>query len=112
MTTRDQPIRVPTGLRFGERQELEEAQRQIPLPDTTADTATAVSGEPAPVDRPDVFAPSERPDEPITAGAREGAGPANVGLLPPDPVAHLRALYQLFPHEDLRRLLERASERS
>lgn len=112
MTARPtQPVEAPTGLRYGERKQLEDSQRAMPLPDNTPSTATGTSGEPAPVSRPNVFAPSDRPGEPLTAGAAEGAGPSQLGLLPADPVAHIRALYQIAPNDDLRRLLERASER-
>lgn len=109
MTTRTQPVQAPSGLGYGQRKQLEDAQKQVPLPDRTPVSAST-SPQGAPVARPDVFGPTERPDEPITAGAAAGAGPANLALLPPERYAHIQALYNMFPHEDLRRLWERASE--
>lgn len=112
MTTRaTQPVTTVPGQRYSEAGKQAAAQREIPLPDRTQ---TPVSGgaspQGGPVPRPNVFSPTERPNEPLTAGAPGGAGPDNLGLLPPDPVAHIRALYNLFPNEELRRLLERASQ--
>jgi hypothetical protein len=46
------------------------------------------------------FGPTERPSEPITAGLRPG--PAILG---DDPELVLRALYSLYPHPDIARLL-------
>lgn len=112
MTSREQPVRAPTGLPYGEKQKLEQAQQAIPLPAQPSPQGGGQQQGEQPVERPDVFAPTGRPSEPLTAGAASGPGPQSLELLPPDPVAHLRALYQRFPHEDLRRLLERASESS
>jgi hypothetical protein len=110
MTSREQAVRAPTGLPYGQRKQLEDAQSAVPLPDNTS-PASGGQGV-ANVQPPNVFAPTTRPGEPLTAGAAAGPGPAQLELLPPDPVAHLRALYARFPHEDLRRLLERANEGS
>lgn len=49
-------------------------------------------------------APTTRPDEPITAGLYDQPQP----LTPDDPHETLRAIYAVFPHEDIRRLLEGA----
>jgi len=62
-------------------------------------------------------APSQRPNEPITAGLPMGAGPGPEALsaLPArgasDDLFELRALYRMFPNEDLRRLIEAAENR-
>ena len=48
------------------------------------------------------FAPTDRPDQPITAGLEPDA------MMSPDPADVLRAMYRRFPYPDLRRLLERA----
>jgi hypothetical protein len=57
--------------------------------------------------------PSERPNEPLTAGVNFGEGPNQMqaGIMPParvdDPIVErLRALYQQFPNEDLADLLD------
>jgi hypothetical protein len=46
-----------------------------------------------------VFGPTERPSEPLSAGLR--AGP----ILPDDPDVLLRALYGIYPHPDILRLM-------
>lgn len=98
-----QPVREYTGLDYGENKRLNDAQKALPLPNNTPQTPTAAAvPQRQPVQRPNVFGPTQRPNEPLTAGA---------GLLPDDPIAHLRALYLKFPNEDLRRLIERASTR-
>lgn len=54
-------------------------------------------------------APSGRPDEPITAGLPIGAGPGPEALgMAPTPLDELRAIYQRFPTEELRELIEEA----
>jgi hypothetical protein len=56
-------------------------------------------------------APTQRPDEPLTAGLPVGAGPGPevLGALGgggEDVATQLRAIYARFPNEDLRSLLE------
>lgn len=60
--------------------------------------------------------PTERPDEPITAGAPFGPGPGPVGagvrsrIIPNDPVLEtLRALYALYPNDGLEEMITRYS---
>jgi len=96
-----QPVRVPSGGRYGDRQAAEAAQRIMPLPDNRPDVV--------PLD-----APSRRPDEPVTAGLPVGPGPGPEILGPaagPDQdseiAAQIRALYRQFPSNDLLRFLER-----
>lgn len=95
-----QPIRVASGGAYGARQALETQQQAAPLPNSAPTGGRAGPGAaPVPVG-PSVFGPSTRPNEPVTAGLR--SGPAIMG---DDPDAVLRALYQLFPHPDIARLL-------
>jgi len=89
-----QPVRVAPGQQYGRAEAQREAQRSIPLPGQKP------------------FArPTERPDEPITAGLPIGAGPGPEALAPivaprgDDVVAALRAAYQLAPSDDLLDLL-------
>lgn len=111
MTSREQPVDAPTGLRYGEKKQLEDAQRVVPLPDNTT-TASPPSAAPTrQVERPDVFAPTARRSEPLTAGAAEGPGPADLSMLPPDPVSVLRAIYLQYPSPGIRRLLERSARK-
>lgn len=112
-----QPVRAPTGGDYGARRQLEAAQSVEPLPDNRALPAISGGGggqqaPQAPVARPDVFGPTQRADEPLTAGAPMGAGPNSVGThLPDDPVEFLRAVQMEFPSPGLARLLERAARK-
>ena len=107
MTSRPtQPVSAPTGLKYGQRKQLEEAQQAIPLPDNTSPQG---GGQAPPVQPPQVFAPTSRPGEPLTAGAQGGAGPSPV-LPDMSGTEMLRALIMngYDTSGDLRRLLERA----
>lgn len=59
-----QPIRDPGGLPYGDNQALHATQQAAPLPQTPD------VPEPIPFG-----APSNRPDQPVTAGADAGPGP-------------------------------------
>ena len=101
-----QPVRVPTGGPVGQRQDLETAQGAIPLPDRRGGSPSAGENNPIiPVNRLDVFGPTGRPGEPLTAGAPAGPGPGQIGMLPPDNVQTLRAVQMTFPSPGLRRLI-------
>ena len=93
----EQPVRTAPSAEYGSRVASERQQQAAPLPQV-----------PRPVP---LMAPSQRPGEPVTAGLPMGAGPGPE-VLPTrgsdNTVAKLRALYQLHPSEDLRRLLARA----
>lgn len=109
----EQPVRAPTGGNYGARRQLEAAQGAVPLPNndpaSTVPAATSGGGgggrPAAPVQAPDVFAPTQRPGEPLTAGS----GPEGFGMLPADPVETLRAIYLRSPSSGVRRLLEYAA---
>lgn len=56
-------------------------------------------------------APTDRPTEPVTAGAPVGPGPGIEAVAPPTgPDSDLRlrlgAMYQAFPTEEIRQLIE------
>ena len=109
--------RLPTGQPYGARQALEAFQQSgptpqpSPLPAGQGGGSTPAGPPPAPID---IFAPTERPGEPITAGIPLGAGPTGQPPIPPDPHLAARALYQRavdegWPYaDDLRRMLEQA----
>jgi hypothetical protein len=82
------PIKAASGQPYGVRKQQEEAQRAQPLPAAaTPDFAGLLQaaeafnpGERLPLDRP-----TERPEEPLTAGLPSGPGPGPEVLgLPPD----------------------------
>lgn len=109
-----QAPRVSTGQSYGAAGQQLAAQEIIPLP------AAAPPPRPQPVTSrtsaaPAAFMrPSERPDEPVTAGLPIGPGPGPEVLrrgpqvaMPDDPVdRQLRALYSRYPYEGLRDLIE------
>ena len=97
-----QPIRVAAGGPFGSRQELEEAQRAAPLPDNRSGPGLAEGGAgPAPPPPPAseaLFGPTEMPGP-------GGPRPAGNSFIPADPDLLLKAIYQAFPHPEIRRLV-------
>ena len=108
-----QPVRVPTGGPQGQRQQLEASQKAIPLPAGTGPQQGAAPPNGAvPVQRPDVFGPTSRPGEPLTAGAAAGPGPNGIGMLPDDVDGFLRAIEMQYPSPGLRRLREFSARRT
>lgn len=93
-----QPIRAASGQPYGQRKAQEDSQRAVPLP---------AARPPTPLS-----APSERPNEPITAGAPFGPGrnslsiQPNIGVPTPpgsrsDTLMILQEAYRLYPSDDL-----------
>lgn len=82
--TDKQAVRTPTGLPYGEAGALRAAQQQAPLPQTPTPEVI------------DLAAPTQRPNEPVTAGADAGAGPDSSVLQPMGPPATGGALSQLI----------------
>lgn len=81
LTTGTQAVSAPTGLPYGERQALEQAQQQAPLPqqagfDQTLAAAMGHNFQPV-----GLGAPTQRPHEPITHGLPMGPG-AGPEILP------------------------------
>lgn len=76
-TDKSQAVALPTGLPYGERQQLEQAQQAAPVPqaagtpmeDPAMAAAAAHNFQPVPLN-----APSNRPFEPITHGLPSGPG--------------------------------------
>ncbi len=101
-----QPVREVPGDSQGDRKLSADLQTQRPLPAPPAPgegvsdgpLPPGATGQPPPGPMPapmNVFGPSDSPD--------------TESILPPDENGLLRALYVRFPNEDLRRLLEQAS---
>jgi hypothetical protein len=105
--TDTQPLRDIPGGSFGDRQNLTDQQRSAPLPDRTGTggpggVAPTAGGPPA-QNFGDVFAPTDRPAEPVTTGVPGAVSGDYVADLGPDIL--LRALYAAFPDPAILRLI-------
>ena len=102
--SKSQPLRVASGGGYGERQAAEAQQAAAPMaaggPTGGAPAGAAGPGAGAGAPPLDIFGPTGRPNEPVTQGL------GNQGLInPDDPDMMLKAIYQVFPHPSLARLL-------
>lgn len=85
-----QKLRPVTGLPYGQNQELNSEQAAAPLAQTPGPGAAAPSpgpGSAMPPPPTPFSAPTERPNEPVTAGAPMGPGPGPEALGGPPPGA-------------------------
>jgi hypothetical protein len=77
-----QPARYMAGGEYGEGQEMMELQTSAPMSEATAPSPSRGRGgsrqRPSGPPVNPLFSPTERPDEPITAGAPFGEGPGPV----------------------------------
>jgi hypothetical protein len=92
-----QPVQVPTGLPYGERAQLQGAQQAVPLPAAApAPGAGAPAGPPPQTPQGDPIAaarnfqmptlgpltgPTQRPNEPVTAGVNPQNGSNGLGAM-------------------------------
>lgn len=113
----EMPVAAPTGLGYGERKAIEDAQRAVPVaspgvPPQAAPTSPPPATWPIPGTLTPLDAPSERPGEPVTAGLPigPGAGPEALGEVDDPTIDELRAAYMLRPSEYLRELIELLDE--
>ncbi len=102
-----------TGQTYGEAGRQLQAQRAVPMGQAPTEVAPQ-RPRPQPGSLGGLTRPSERPVEPVTAGANFGAGPnaAAAGLPVPranNALAELRAIYQMFPNDDLLDLIDSAA---
>jgi hypothetical protein len=104
-------IQAATGQTYGEAGKQMAAQRAVPMgaPPTEAPQIQ----RPVPGTLGALTRPSERPMEPITAGANFGAGPSSIAAgipIPQSPDARaideIRAIAQLYGSDDLLDLLD------
>lgn len=111
-TTMTQAARYISGQPYGEAGPLNAAAQAAPL-------AAAPTQEVVPVSVTPLHAPTEYPNEPVTAGVGFGEGPGSealprVGTLrdeQPDTVAAvIRAAYSVFPSPHLRALVEQLDQ--
>jgi hypothetical protein len=93
-----QPVRVPSGGAYGDRQNLEQLQQAAPV-------ASSPGGDVGAPQSADIAAnvvgfdqPTQQPDMPVTAGAASGEGPGPEALgLPNQPDEDLRRLVTWLP---------------
>jgi hypothetical protein len=99
-------IQAATGQTYGKATEQMNAQRAVPMGTPPTEVQRPVPGTLGSLTRP-----TERPMEPITAGAPFGAGPSPVGAGIPqatgdNALEELRMIYQMFPNDDLADLID------
>jgi hypothetical protein len=99
-------IQAATGQTYGKATEQMNAQRAVPMGAPPTEVQRPVPGTLGSLTRP-----TERPMEPITAGANFGAGPSAVGAGIPQPTGdsaleELKAIYQAYPNDDLADLID------
>lgn len=95
-----------TGQTYGEAKKQMDAQSAVPMAASPTDSAPQIQpGQLGAFNRP-----TERPDEPLTAGASFGAGPTprtQFAVPTSDPVlTELRALYSAYPSTELADMLD------
>jgi hypothetical protein len=99
-------IQAATGQTYGEAGKQMAAQRAVPMGAPPTEVQRPVPGTLGSLTRP-----TERPMEPITAGAPFGAGIGPVGAGIPQPTGdsaleELKAIYQAYPNDDLADLID------
>ena len=103
------------GQTYGEAGKQMAAQRAVPMaapPTDVAPTATPQQPRVAPGSMGPLSRPTERPNEPVTAGAPFGPGRTQqlggyIGPRNSDPILdELRALYATYPSEELADMLD------
>lgn len=108
LLTAGQPVSAPTGLPYGEHQQLTQSQQQVPLAapqQMPPDVAAQQAAQQAPPPTQPIHAPTARPNEPLTAGMQD---PATMG----DPtLAMLRGVYARYPSADILGLINEAKAR-
>lgn len=107
------PAQAATGQTYGEAGKQIAAQQSVPMGSSpTSSMPSAPSPSIQPGSMGDLLRPTERPNEPITAGADFGPGvdmqQAGIPIVAPgfnDALEEIKVLYRQFPNEDLGLLL-------
>ena len=107
---RDAKIQESSGGAYGQRAELQGLASGAPMAQ-----AAPQQGMPSSIPVVGAFEPTQRPNEPITAGVNAGEGPGSEVLMTPidapDQLSVLaRAMYMANPTPQLRRIVEAFDE--
>jgi hypothetical protein len=104
-------IQAATGQTYGKATEQMNAQRAVPM-GASPTAVPAQAPRPMPGSLGDLTRPTDRPNEPITAGADFGAGPSSLqaGIMPApsasnDVLEQLLYLNRLYPNPDVENLI-------
>ena len=93
-----QPVRAPSGGKYGERQELEQMQQAAPVSASPGGDVGAPQPADLTADLVGLDAATQMPDTPVTAGAALGDGPGLEALgLPNAPDDDMRRLVGWLP---------------
>jgi hypothetical protein len=109
---REAKVQNATGGSYGQRAELTQLAQGAPMAQGMA-IPTGMGTPPVPT--VGIFEPTQRPNEPITAGVDVGDGPGSEALMTPvdapDQLATFaRAMYMANPSPQLRRIVEAFEE--
>jgi hypothetical protein len=107
-------VQAATGQTYGEAGKQMAAQRAVPMGGAPTDVAQTATPRPVPGTLGALTRPTERPSEPITAGAPFGAGPSPMAAGIPMPTGdqaleELKAIYAMYPNDDLADLIDSAT---
>ena len=109
---REAKVQNATGGSYGQRAELTQLAQGAPMAQGMA-IPTGMGTPPVPT--VGIFEPTQRPNEPLTAGVDVGPGPGSEALMTPvdapDQLATFaRAMYMANPSPQLRRIVEAFEE--
>ncbi len=94
-----------TGQTYGQATQQMQAQSAVPMAQAPTDKPVITPGSLGAFNRP-----TERPDEPVTAGASFGPGPTPRTQFAPmtndNVLIELRALYEAYPSDELADMLD------
>lgn len=113
---RNAKIQNAAGGAYGQRAELQGLAQGAPMAQAPAmPTPVATPLGTPPVPTVGIFEPTQRPNEPITAGVDVGPGPGSEALMTPvdapDQLStFVRAMYMANPSPQLRRMVEAFEE--
>lgn len=97
-----QPVRAPSGGKYGDRQALEQLQQAAPLSASPGGDVGAPEAAPVDANVVGFDQPTQQPDTPVTAGAAmgDGPGPEALGLpnAPDQDMARLVSWLPVFEH--------------